>query len=94
MNVGSTYYLFKKDIRPEWEDENNKNGGKWQFTFRIQQKDLFDKSWLNTVMACIGETLEYSEDVCGVVASVKKNEYRMAIWTKTCENEEMCLSIG
>ena len=30
------YLLFKKGIRPEWEDPENKHGGKWVVTMPIE----------------------------------------------------------
>tara|TARA_B110000305_G_C18913044_1_gene391575 strand:- start:120 stop:284 length:165 start_codon:yes stop_codon:yes gene_type:complete len=31
------YMLFKKGIRPEWEDPNNRAGGKWVVTLPIEE---------------------------------------------------------
>lgn len=30
LTVGSNYHMFKKGIQPEWEDNENKRGGKCQ----------------------------------------------------------------
>jgi hypothetical protein len=31
LNAGSNYHLFKTGIKPEWEHDDNKNGGKWNY---------------------------------------------------------------
>ena len=31
------YMLFKKGIRPEWEDAFNRDGGKWVVTLPIEE---------------------------------------------------------
>ena len=31
------YMLFRKGIRPEWEDPANKDGGKWVVTLAIEE---------------------------------------------------------
>ena len=31
------YMLFKKGVRPEWEDPHNRDGGKWVVTLPIEE---------------------------------------------------------
>ena len=31
------YMMFKKGIRPEWEDPSNRDGGKWVVTLPIEE---------------------------------------------------------
>lgn len=38
-------------------------------------------------MALIGEQFEDSDDICGVVASVRARQDKVALWTKTASNE-------
>lgn len=46
----ANYYLFKEGIIPAWEDEANKNGGKWSIQLpRDKNKANVDKMWLYTV---------------------------------------------
>lgn len=74
----SDYALFKKGVRPEWEDAANEKGGKWSFQFK--RNVGIDELWLYTVppppitalgdrsadsvqmLAAIGETLEKEGD--------------------------------
>jgi translation initiation factor 4E len=76
----SDYHLFKKGIRPIWEDEENKNGGKWVVRLR---KGVADRYWEDLLLAMIGDQFgEASEEVCGVVLSVRNGEDILSIWAR------------
>jgi translation initiation factor 4E len=81
----SDYHLFKKGIRPEWEDPQNKHGGKWSFSFKDKKQVNIDALWLHVMLAAIGETLEDEGDgeVMGVVVNVRRGFYRIGLWTRT-----------
>lgn len=72
-------------MRPEWEDPQNKHGGKWAYQFKDKRSVNIDELWLHTMLAAIGETLEDEEDgeVMGVVVNVRKGFYRIGVWTRT-----------
>ena len=86
----ANYYLFKRGIRPAWEDEANADGGKWSVQFpREKARDRIDRYWLDTMLAAIGETLEtdMSDDptndlITGAIISTRPNFFRLAIWTR------------
>ena len=42
------YLIFKKGIRPEWEDPANRDGGKWVVTVKIEDdmEEEVDNAWL------------------------------------------------
>ncbi|KAK3945177.1 translation initiation factor eIF 4e-like domain-containing protein [Diplogelasinospora grovesii] len=76
----SDYHLFKKGIRPIWEDEENKNGGKWIVRLR---KGVADRYWEDLLFAIIGDQFgEASEEVCGAVLSVRNGEDILSIWAR------------
>ncbi|KAF2436982.1 eukaryotic translation initiation factor 4E [Tothia fuscella] len=81
----SDYHLFKSGVRPEWEDPQNKHGGKWAFQFKDKKAVNIDNLWLHVMLAAIGETLEDADDgeVMGVVVNVRKGFYRVGLWTKS-----------
>jgi len=81
----SDYHLFKAGIRPEWEDPQNKHGGKWAFQFKDKKAININNLWLHVMLAAIGETLEDEGDgeVMGVVVNVRKGFYRIGLWTKS-----------
>ncbi|KAK4507557.1 hypothetical protein PRZ48_001292 [Zasmidium cellare] len=79
----SDYHLFKSGVRPEWEDPQNKHGGRWSYTFKGSKAN--DETWLNMMLAAIGEMLEdeKDEEVMGVVVNIRKAFWRVGLWTKT-----------
>ncbi|KAF2756252.1 eukaryotic translation initiation factor 4E [Pseudovirgaria hyperparasitica] len=85
LALKSDYHLFKKGVRPEWEDAQNKHGGKWAFQFKEKKMVNIDGLWLHVMLAAIGETLEDEDDgeVMGVVVNVRKGFYRIGLWTRT-----------
>jgi len=89
----ANYYLFKEGIIPAWEDEANKNGGKWSIQLpKDKNRANVDKMWLYTMLAAIGETfdpfLTSGEEtspqslITGVIVSTRPQFYRLSIWTR------------
>ena len=85
LALKSDYHLFKQGVRPEWEDPQNKNGGKWSYSFKEKRAVPINDLWLFLMLAAIGETLENQGDgeVMGVVVNVRKGFYRLGVWTRT-----------
>ncbi|KAI0593115.1 translation initiation factor eIF 4e-like domain-containing protein [Biscogniauxia sp. FL1348] len=85
LAMKSDYHLFKEGVRPEWEDPQNKHGGKWSYQFKDKRSVDINDLWLHTMLAAIGETLEEEEDgeVMGVVVNVRKAFFRIGVWTRT-----------
>ena len=79
----SDYHLFKEGVRPEWEDPQNKHGGRWSYTFKGSKAN--DETWLNIMLAAIGEMLEDETDneVMGVVVNIRKAFWRVGLWSRT-----------
>ncbi|KAJ8084077.1 eukaryotic translation initiation factor 4E [Marasmius tenuissimus] len=91
----ANYYLFKEGIIPAWEDEANKNGGKWSIQLpKDKNRNNVDKMWLYTMLAAIGETFDPSLTasdasappptslITGVIVSTRPQFYRLSIWTR------------
>jgi len=85
LALKSDYHLFKKGVRPEWEDSQNKHGGKWAFQFKDKKAINIDALWLHVMLAAIGENLEEDDDneVMGVVVNVRRGFYRIGLWTRS-----------
>ncbi|KAI1296222.1 translation initiation factor eIF 4e-like domain-containing protein [Xylaria venustula] len=85
LAMKSDYHLFKENVRPEWEDLQNKHGGKWSYSFKNKHSIDINELWLHTMLAAIGETLEEEDDdeVMGVVVNVRKAFFRIGVWTRT-----------
>ena len=67
-------HLFKDGIRPLWEDDANKNGGKWIVRLK---KGLANRCWENLILALLGEQFMVGEEICGAVVSIRSqvNKY-------------------
>ena len=76
----SDYHIFKEGIRPVWEDEANKRGGKWIVRLK---KGVADRYWEEILFAIVGDQfMEAGEEVCGAVLSVRSGEDVLNVWTK------------
>ncbi|MCJ1290606.1 hypothetical protein MMC34_002146 [Xylographa carneopallida] len=76
----SDYHIFKKGIRPVWEDEENKRGGKWIIRLK---KGVADRYWEDLLLAIVGDQFaEAGEEVCGAVLSVRSGEDVLSVWTR------------
>ncbi|CAJ0945473.1 unnamed protein product, partial [Mesorhabditis belari] len=76
-------HFFKKDIKPTWEDEENKKGGK--SILRIK-KGTASRIWENLLMAIIGEQFDVEDDICGAVCSVRRDEDIISIWNRSADD--------
>ncbi|TKR62154.1 hypothetical protein L596_026150 [Steinernema carpocapsae] len=96
LDGGSDYYLFKDDIKPTWEDENNVKGGRWLVCFEQAKREELDCAWTDLLIALIGEQFSESEYICGAAVSVgkKHKEDKISIWTRDATDDEMNLRIG
>jgi len=57
LNAGCDYSLFKEGVKPMWEDERNRRGGRWVINLnKSQRATSLDKIWLE-VMLCLNEKL-------------------------------------
>lgn len=91
---GNDYSLFKNDIRPMWEDEQNKNGGRWVINLqRAVRNATLDDMWLDVILCVIGEAFEFSEDICGVVINIRPRGPKIAVWTANSIQERV-IKIG
>ncbi|CRK33292.1 hypothetical protein BN1723_003963 [Verticillium longisporum] len=54
LALKSDYHLFKAGVRPEWEDAQNKHGGKWSYQFKEKRNVAIDDLWLHVMLAAIG----------------------------------------
>ncbi|KAI8583581.1 hypothetical protein K450DRAFT_221810 [Umbelopsis ramanniana AG] len=95
LDISSNYHLFKKGVRPEWEDPANEHGGKFSVQLpKNRTGEAINDLWLYTLLACIGEQLPNEDEVTGAVVSVRKVFFRISLWTKTSDNREVLDGIG
>lgn len=79
------FFLFKSGIKPLWEDEANKGGGR----FVLHIKKIFaNKTWEDILIAVVCSTKDEAE-INGVVINVRSWEILLSIWMKKI-TEEQC----
>ena len=83
--AGIEYFMFKDPIKPMWEDENNKNGGRISIKLR---KDFTTIIWEEMIFVLIGGILpkEMKEQINGIVVTSRKEFNTLQIWFKTYDN--------
>ena len=90
--------LFAKGIKPEWEDEKNKNGKVFILEYEIKSNlDIFlsvvNDSWIKLLCYLIGEQLPYSDKINGVrfVDKTKLGKgiiFKFEVWVNSLMKEE------
>lgn len=68
--------FFKNDIKPIWEEQANKNGGRIIMEVPLSQKDIVFEIWKRTVVFC---AMNLFTTVNGCVYAEKAN-FRICIW--------------
>ncbi|KAI8033863.1 hypothetical protein M5D96_013387 [Drosophila gunungcola] len=94
LKLGSDYCLFKKGIRPMWEDEANVRGGRWVISVTKNAKNDLDNFWMDTMLCLIGEACDNSDELCGAVVNIRSKTNKISIWTADGEKEPAVLEIG
>jgi translation initiation factor 4E len=79
------YHVFHKGIKPIWEDDANKNGGRWHVWL---PKGQTNKLWEDLLMHLITNKAEYSDQVCGIEVRTKLRGDSLSVWHKNSEDEE------
>jgi translation initiation factor 4E len=85
FKVTTDYHLFKKGIKPTWEDPANNNGGKWMVRLK---KGLASRYWEELILAIIGEQFGVGKEICGAVVSVRNSEDIISIWNRNSDNKD------
>lgn len=78
--------IFRKGLRPEWEDPAFSKGGKWTCQLRVSDEADVDTKWENVVLSLIGGLLDgESEDgvALGAFALARKGVIKIQLWVNT-----------
>jgi hypothetical protein len=87
--------IFKRGIRPEWEDPCNKDGGELRKAVTLDQLDTV---WEAVVLNLIGESMDPDNEVCGARIVDKSYQtdrggsrpsYRLEVWYRNKRKSEM-----
>jgi len=81
------YHLFKKGIKPMWEDKENANGG--SFSIRIPHSNKVSRYWEDLLLAFIGGQFENDNEICGLVFSTRYQKDLISVWCKTTDSKEV-----
>ena len=75
-SVTESLLLFRKGVKPEWEDPCNKHGSSLQVEFRDATPAEIDGLWRSLVFGLVGGTFPHSERVMGlrVLDRLKKHQ--------------------
>ncbi|XP_013201074.1 eukaryotic translation initiation factor 4E [Amyelois transitella] len=95
LRQGHDYAVFKQGIRPMWEDDANKMGGRWLISLERKQRTTdLDRFWLDVVLLLIGENFEHPEEICGAVVNVRAKIDKIGIWTADTSKQHANIEIG
>lgn len=85
LNRGCEFFLFKKEIKPMWEDEANHNGGRFVIQFKKAPQN--NKIWEDMLIAFIllDKTKDYLNGLC---LNVRNNDNQISLWTKQLTQEQ------
>ena len=73
-----------------WEDEANKEGGKWIVRLR---KGLASRFWENLILAILGEQFMVGDEICGAVVSIRVHEDIISVWNRTASDQATTVRI-
>ncbi|CAH1369158.1 hypothetical protein MTP99_010634 [Tenebrio molitor] len=95
LRQGNDYSLFKRGIRPMWEDDANKRGGRWLINLEKKQRNHeLDRYWLDIILCLIGEAFEHSDEICGAVVNIRGKGDKIGVWTSDANKGNAVLEIG
>lgn len=98
LSVFSDYSLFKRGVKPMWEDPANAKGGKWVINLEKRQRiQLLDEIWLEILMFLIGENYNNDDSaslVNGAVVNIRNRGDKISLWIGSHEMAAPVMAIG
>jgi len=96
LSAGCDYSLFKEGVKPMWEDEKNRHGGRWLINLdKKQRQSSLDNFWLEVMLCLIGESFEdHSQYVNGAVVSVRTKCDKIGMWLGDSTAKESITTVG
>jgi translation initiation factor 4E len=79
-------FIMKNNIKPMWEDNNNKHGG--SFSYRVDNNIIVDK-WKLISYLFFTNNLISNTIINGITISPKKNFNVLKIWVANCNNKDI-----
>jgi len=85
--------IFRKGVRPVWEDDANVKGGKWLLRVR-KHSGLMPWFWESLLLALISDDFgDAAQDITGVVLSIRHAEDTISVWNSTASDGRVNLKI-
>eukprot|EP00930_Biecheleria_cincta_P051943 TRINITY_DN3716_c0_g1_i1.p1 TRINITY_DN3716_c0_g1~~TRINITY_DN3716_c0_g1_i1.p1 ORF type:complete len:234 (+),score=41.47 TRINITY_DN3716_c0_g1_i1:79-780(+) len=91
----SGFSIFRKGIKPEWEDPANASGGHFQIELKAEIGGaLLDELWNNMVLGMVGGLIEPADMITGarlidkLVVAKGKPMVRIELWFKDMDDED------
>jgi len=80
--AGYTYSVFRGDILPDWDHEDNKDGGRWMVSFPKSQRQMLDTRWMEVLVMLMGDHVGQmgSRLITGAEVCVRKKGDRLEMW--------------
>jgi len=97
LQIGCDYSLFKKGIKPMWEDPKNMNGGRWLVSLDKNLRSLqLDNFWVEVLLLLIGESFgeDHGRLVNGAVVNIRAKGDKIAIWMSSATHGDAILDVG
>jgi translation initiation factor 4E len=83
---GCEFFLFKKGIKPLWEDTPNIGGGR--FYISMKKSPVTNKLWEDLQVAFILTDAQH-DAINGIVLNVRTSEVFISVWTKRIDDEQI-----
>jgi translation initiation factor 4E len=82
--------LFKYGIKPFWEDERNRDGGRWLIQNERHQKGDTDRFWMEVLMMLVGESFGAENDrICGAVVNIRPKADKISVWINGAQEDQI-----
>lgn len=86
LAIGTYVYLFKKDVKPVWEDEANKNGGAFVLRF---SREHCDRLWEDILLGFISAEEKLHSELNGLRMKLKKDYAEIDFWVSTVDDDKV-----
>ncbi|KAG6416206.1 hypothetical protein SASPL_123630 [Salvia splendens] len=71
-------------------DSANCNGGKWIIRLK---KAVSGRFWEDLVLALVGDQLDYGDNICGAVLSIRFNEDILSVWNRNASDHQAVMAL-
>eukprot|EP00300_Choanocystis_sp_HF-7_P027442 c32551_g1_i1.p1 GENE.c32551_g1_i1~~c32551_g1_i1.p1 ORF type:complete len:792 (+),score=109.86 c32551_g1_i1:103-2478(+) len=72
--------MFKRGIKPLWEDPANVNGGRYVVSIDSNDLEVVKFVWAELVLSLVGDQLTHGDDICGIVLQMRPSRTSIAVW--------------